>query len=514
MLSRLKTAMYGNQRDRIRPNCTPAFVSLLLMWLALTWFTQLPAIATDLLVGGFNSNQIIRYNAATGARIGVIAAGDSLDGPTGIAAGPNGKLFVAGFNTNAILAYYGGSGTALGVFAFGGGLDGPGDIVYGADGNLYVGSFENHKVLRYNGSTGAFIDVFASGGGLTSPDGLAFGPDGDLYVCSSGSNSVVRFNGATGAYKSVFVPAGSGGLHDPTGMAFGPDGDLYVSSFFTNSVLRYNGTTGAFKGTFATGGGLSGPRGLAFGPDGNLYVVNPGSNQVLRYNGTTGAFRDVFVSDPKLNGPVYLAFVNTTSVPTILPDHGGNTGSVTVRIIGGDGSSFADGTKVRLAHANLPDIAALNTSITNTMYLTATFDLTGAPPGTRDVIVDVPGEGSRLMPFSFKIDSGGRGQLWADYLGRHTIRRGVDQNVIISYGNRGNIDIDKQLITVSFPQFISWKPGKNTIVAASYTTETGDNVLTIYVPTIAAGSSGAFSLILYAPNTNSQFFLKVRAPTP
>jgi streptogramin lyase len=232
-----------------------------------------------------------------------------LDLPKGIVFGPDGNFYVASDNTDQVLRYNSATGAFLDVFASGGGLDRPLGIVFGPDGNLYVASSNTDEVLRYDGATGAFIDIFASGGGLNTPDGIVFGPDGNLYVASSNTDEVLRYDGATGAFIDVF--ASGGGLRIVSGIIFGLDGNLYANSVIGDQVLRYDGATGAFIDVFASGGGLNAPQlAIAFGPDGNLYVGSVITNQVLRYNGATGDFIDVFISsgDGGLDGPEGIVF--------------------------------------------------------------------------------------------------------------------------------------------------------------------------------------------------------------
>jgi streptogramin lyase len=263
--------------------------------------------ASSLFVSSYQTNQVLRYDGATGAFVDVFAPGGGLDLPWGITFGPDGNLYVSSYNTNQVLRYDGLTGDFIDAFTSGRQLISPTGLVFGPDGNLYVTS-GGDQIVRFNGATGAYIDVFISGSGLNGPTGLVFSPDVDLYVSSYNNDQIVRFDGATGDYLNT-LPAGND-LAGPDGLVFGPDGNLYVSSYNSDRVLRYNGTTGAFVDTFVPGGsgGLSAPSGLTFGPDGNLYVSSYNSNQVLRYNGATGAFVDAFASGGGLKGPAHLVF--------------------------------------------------------------------------------------------------------------------------------------------------------------------------------------------------------------
>jgi outer membrane protein assembly factor BamB len=253
------------------------------------------------------------------------------------------RLLVASSSSNQVLAYDAATGAFLGVFASGGGLSGPYGLAFGPDGNLYVSSFNTNQILRYNGATGAFIDVFTN---VSQPNGIAFatptgGGPAHLFVCGQNPSWVFDFDGTTGAqvWNSSYLPgfqtpigvtqdpfdglvhvvalgsavyrintadtfvapspfaswSANNGGHD---IAIGPDQNLYLTDFNAGTVLRFNGSTGASMGAFVPSGsgGLGDPNGLVFGPDGNLYVASLNGSQVLRYSGTTGAFIDVFVA--------------------------------------------------------------------------------------------------------------------------------------------------------------------------------------------------------------------------
>lgn len=282
------------------------------------------AAQSFLYVSSIGTDQVLRYDAATGAFLNVAASGGGLDAPAGLAIHPtSGDLLVAGAVNNAVLRFNPGTGAFISTFTSGGSLTTPDGMAFGPDGSLYVSGGTANNVQRFNGTTGAFQNIFASGpAGLLNPalfDVKFGGPSGDLYVTNFGIqlapfaiiNTLRRHNGATGAF--VWNSTG-GSLNVPAGIAFGPDGNVYVASSAGDAVLRFNATTGAFVSTFITAGsgGLDRPYGLAFGPDGNLYVASYGGSAatsfVKRYNGTTGAFIDNFASTGGLNNPSYILF--------------------------------------------------------------------------------------------------------------------------------------------------------------------------------------------------------------
>lgn len=287
-----------------------------------------PAAAQNtLLVSSINSDQVLKYDATTGAFLGVAASG--VADPEGLAIHPiTGELLVANGGANQVLRFNPSTGAFLGVFASAN-MQQPSDILFGTDGKMYVGRLAQSlagpaDVLRYN-SDGSFDTVF---GTATGPNGLVDAVSGLAFSPTNGQLHFAKFDLFGGAGNVQKLPAGGGtgsvfnsgaSVAGPIDILFGPDGNLYVANSQANTVQRYNGTSGSFIDNFvpAGSGGLSGPTGLAFGPDGNLYVGSFSTNSVKRYNGATGAYIGDFVSAGSggLNGSNYILFANIAAVP-------------------------------------------------------------------------------------------------------------------------------------------------------------------------------------------------------
>lgn len=220
-------------------------------------------------------DQIVRIHPDTLALLDTFVGDDPLtpedengplDGPTAAFFGPAGDLFVASFETDQILRFDGATGAYEGelVPAGLGGLDGPdAGTKFGPDGFLYVPSFWNDRVLRYD-SSGAFVDEFISfrEGNLRRPRDLVF-RRGHWYVASTTNNRILRFD-AQGNFVDLFATVGQ-----PYCLAFHPvDHDLYVVSLTANGVYRHDGDSGARIGTLVTSGsgGLAGAVYLYFLP--------------------------------------------------------------------------------------------------------------------------------------------------------------------------------------------------------------------------------------------------------
>ena len=264
--------------------------------------------ASDLLVVSAFSNQVLRFDGATGAFKSVFA---TLRNPFGLASDHAGNVYVS--TSEGVVARYSETGDLLdfAVAAVGTSVNaltvGPGGAVYGC-------VFFDDRVVRvdFGVAPPQVSDFVTSGsGGLDGPEGLVFGgPDGDLYVSSRINGKVLLYD-TSGAFVTVYATPGGNG---PEGLAFGPDGDLYVATTATSTVLRYDPSVqDGLLGTFATPSVESGD-GMtpAFGPDANLYVTLPGFGDLVeRFDGTSGALIGTFVAGGSggLSFPSGLVFV-------------------------------------------------------------------------------------------------------------------------------------------------------------------------------------------------------------
>ena len=356
-------------------------------------------LQNDLLVPGYGTDDIHRFDANTGTHLGQFGSlGDGLDDPYELVVGPDGNIYVSGTNSNSVLRYTA-DGTFIDEFVStgSGGLSEPIGLAFGPDGNLYVSSYNTAEILRFDGATGAPLGSFASNPSLAGPMAMTFGADGNLYVAGFESHNVVRFDGATGAFIDVFVTSGSGGLSSPEDLTFGPDGNLYVTSPTSNSVLRFDGTSGASLGTFASGGGLSGATGLAFAPDGLLYVASYHTDDVVRFDATTGAYVDTLFASGSggIDGPTYLNFAPSHQVEVFL-----NQPPVAVA----DTASVAEGGSVTI------DLTANDSDPNDGLDLTSIVIVSGPANGTLvvngDGTVTYSHDGSETTSdsFSYTID--------------------------------------------------------------------------------------------------------------
>jgi hypothetical protein len=256
-----------------------------------------------LLVTSQTTHTVLEYNEKTGAFLRVAATGGALGDPLGLAIGLDGNLLVSDGQTNQVKRYDIASGAFIDVFASTN-LAGPEGMTI-HQGALYVtNSNPPQGVQRFDAMTGVNTGNFVPSLANASPrDVKVDAANNRLYVLYYNAATVEMFDLTTMASLGLLMPAGSplgsGGLYTPSALAFGPDGNLYISggTFGGNlGVRRYNPTTGAFIDFFAnTGSDLYVPIGITFGPDNNLYVATQNASNVMRFNYPSGAFMDFFV---------------------------------------------------------------------------------------------------------------------------------------------------------------------------------------------------------------------------
>jgi hypothetical protein len=282
-------------------------------------------------------------------------------------------------------------------------------------------------------------------------------------------------------------------------MAIDPQGRyLYVSDEALNNITGFtrNTTTGVltkFSSPPFTVSSNSNPAGMAADPTGNfVYVANSGpSNNIsaLRIDQSTGALSNV-TGSPFVSGqhPLFLAVVTPAQVTALgirfaSPTHGGNAGTVTMQIVG---SGFQSGATVKLTGIG-SDIIGSNSTVPNASVLSTTFDLTGATPGVRNVVVTNPDNTTTTLTGGFTVEQGGAAQISVDIIGRDKIRIGTPQTYYLAVVNRGNLDAGSVNAFVFVPTGVSWSVPTD-VVVTPYQQPDG-TVLSFYESVNAAASS-------------------------
>lgn len=278
-------------------------IPVLLLLLAGNASAQCPDV---LLVSGYFSGNVHRFDACTGAFEGLLDPQGRLAGAQASRVGPDGRLYVVAEDRNRIERYDARTLAHVDTAVVLPALFGAIGIVFSGN-EIWVASYTGSRVWRYDLATGASLgQLIASGAaGLHGADnGMMFGPDGQLYVPGFDSHNVVRHDPASGMTTPFILPQ-SGGLRHTRGILFEPDGStVLVSSEGTGKVLRYAAADGAFIGEVV--GGMVRPAGLAYHADGSLLVAHAAG--VSRVNAATGEVLGLLASASAglLNWPTYV----------------------------------------------------------------------------------------------------------------------------------------------------------------------------------------------------------------
>ncbi|MCC6313896.1 MAG: NHL repeat-containing protein, partial [Thermomicrobiales bacterium] len=254
------------------------------------------------------------FLGAWGANVGLNLArvGPGL-GATGIAVGPDGRVYVADTWNHRVVALDATGAVQLelgGPISPAGGREatdngddpanvdlnpgaffGPRGIAVAADA-IYVTDTGNERVQVFT-PDGAFVRAFGGYGSdpgqLIEPVGIALGPDGDIYVADSGNARIAAFTLEGAPVRQI--PVGAWPAPDPTGarpafqpyIAIGSDGTIYASASELG-IITALAPDGMVRQTLQRAGSeqLDRPVGVAIGPDGDLLVTDIGANAVLR----------------------------------------------------------------------------------------------------------------------------------------------------------------------------------------------------------------------------------------
>jgi hypothetical protein len=311
-------------------SCFCCFVALLLLLhhAALPCRADLWAISSDT---PSTFNRLIRFNQATGAALsgGLPTGTPGLARPSGIATGPDGKIYIAsrGFdaegtendvlpNISSVSCDISGVCGTLTLFAdFTAGLDPtePSGIKFGPDGNLYAAElfYVGGDAVRAYSPSGTRLSDAA---GPTIPVGIGFDHENNLLVGTAAvpdfmiPATISRYSGGVPQHPARYVDLTSE-LAAPSAMLRLENDDLLVVDAFAGRIVRI--TPAGVLTHFASipedlPSAPTFPSDIVFDPDGNLIVsvlgpTNGGDplgvhGQLLRFN-REGALIQTIVDD-------------------------------------------------------------------------------------------------------------------------------------------------------------------------------------------------------------------------
>jgi DNA-binding beta-propeller fold protein YncE len=242
----------------------------------------LPQLAGHLLVVGNSSDNIVRFNLATGEST-VVAKLATGSGPWSIAVNEAGEIYV-GLHGNKrnivrlVSGQRGGTTAPLVAVDLTGriGRFGPGLMAFDRRGILNVAGDTIRAVLRYDVETGQLVESMrlraANLMGLTLADDT-------VYVAEYFQKTILRFDlSADPAAGKKFIYKSSR-LDRAHGMTIGHNGNLFVSNLKNSFIQEFDSTSGKFVKTFldvhTIGGGSV--KDLHYEPQMDRYFLTSGS---------------------------------------------------------------------------------------------------------------------------------------------------------------------------------------------------------------------------------------------
>ncbi|MCK9398657.1 MAG: T9SS type A sorting domain-containing protein [Bacteroidales bacterium] len=154
-----------------------------------------------------------------------------------------------------------------------------------------------------------------------------------------------------------------------------------------------------------------------------------------------------------LTGTVTVSSGIGPEIYSISPNHGGNTGLVTVEIYG---TKFMEGATLKFSRTGYSDIIvdSLRIFYIDSTRISALIDLNGKDLGYYNLVVTNP-DNNFITFFNGFIIEEGISYLWSTLICANSLRINIQSTFHISYGNKGNIDEPYVWIAVGIPWNVS-----------------------------------------------------------
>lgn len=384
------------------------------------------------------------------------------------------------------------------------------------------------------GGTPTWIQLAPLG---TPPGGRWVNPIDNAY--DAASNRLIIYGGVKGkpndrfTYGDSWVLTNANGLTGtPVWQQLNPTGSLPVarvgaSAFYDSATNRL----GIYGGTFDPGDFptlsdtwvLSNANGIGIPfwqqvlPQGTVIpgrrygqgVYDRLRNIMSVYGGqlTAGASLPTTSETWALSNANGLGISQQLKINSITPNHGGNSGTITVQVTG---SGFQSGAMVKLTGIG-QDIIGSNTQVIDSGLVTTTFSLTQVTAGVRGVVLINPDSSSASLGSGFTIDQGGGPQLWGQIVGRTQIRIGSAQTFYIGYGNLGTTDALGTKLIVYVPTSVApnlTMGNSNGVITTAIQGST--TLIMINLGRVSAGSTSLIPVLLTAGSSQTPFQVQIK----
>jgi DNA-binding beta-propeller fold protein YncE len=230
--------------------------------------------------GGNGANDVVKFNASTGAIVGTYTVGTR---PQGVAFDSStNSIWVANYTSNNVTKLNASTGAVVGTYAVG---TNPQSVVFESFTNsVWIANYTSGTITKLTASNGALVGTYT----VPNPRDIIFDSStSSIWIVKDGYDTIVKLNASTGAVIGTYSPAAS----SHHGMAFDPvTNSVWVSNYALGSISKMNASTGALIGTYALGASINSPKGVVFDSLTNsIWVANQANNNVTKLNPSTGA---------------------------------------------------------------------------------------------------------------------------------------------------------------------------------------------------------------------------------
>ncbi|UCE59075.1 MAG: hypothetical protein JSU63_16720 [Phycisphaerales bacterium] len=136
----------------------------------------------------------------------------------------------------------------------------------------------------------------------------------------------------------------------------------------------------------------------------------------------------------------------------VVPDSGGDDGTMTVRIVG----DFEEGMSAALTREGQDDIVGTDTTVSAEGTLETHFDLTDQPLGLYDVVVTSPDSTVLSLADAFTIEEAHLGAT-VDVMGLLWLSLYDDANIAITAQNTGNVELTDLIVSLKLTEDTQYK---------------------------------------------------------
>jgi hypothetical protein len=354
-----------------------------------------------------------------------------------------------------------------------------------------------------------------------------FAPQGasltwSTYLGNAGSPTIIDSNPFVDAQGNVWVggevlapiannfPVTSDQLSNSSCFSYG----VYQCGFVTG--ISGNGASTVFSTTIGASEWPTFTTGVGVDNAGNIHVAGyttdsgfPVSSNAAQTQINAGltAFSD--------EGDWFFTILGSGTVSVVGEYVGGNDGDNTITLAG---SGFQQGAACSLVSGGTTIDSIASAVSTDGTGINCTFPLEGATLGNYNIVITEPGGSTVTKQNGFTVEQGKGPNVWVNLTGRSHLRSALPSTMTVTYGNSGDTDAVGVPVFVTIPTGVTVQVLTNLLVppdsdpllmstVPQTVTVGGNTVLPLFIPRIAAGTSGSVQIQVTPPATDPDITL-------